>query len=428
MNLLLRKILLILVFGMLLVPHIQEQFGVVSIEPLQGGFMPAADTSFSIKGWFTGKYQSKKEKYLNENFGFRKTAVRLNNQIDFSFFAKTNVSKFIIGKQGCIYAKEHLDAYTGKDFIGEDSITHRMQRLKFVQDTLIKMGKTFIFVFAPGKASFYPEYFPEGYSDAMVEKNNYRVYLKQAKELGVAFIDFNKYFIDNKSKSKYPLYPLKFGIHWSDYAACLAMDSLVKYIENDRALDLPDFYWKKTEITFARNIDIDIVPPMNLLYFSSEDKMAYPRLMIQSGQGKERPRIMAISDSFYATLHNKGFTKAFSRNHFWYYNKSLVDIKLTRNIPLEEEIRNSDVILIMSTEANLKDVSWGFIDDAYNLYAKGAKPYYDATLPMINYIKTDAAWIKSIQEKADAKGISMDSMLYLDVKWMLDEEAKKQQR
>jgi hypothetical protein len=427
MSLLLRKILLFLLVGVLFFPLVQSRFELISIKPLNGAFIAAADTSFSIEGWFTGKYQAKKEKYLNENFGFRNPAVRLNNQVDFSLFAKTNVSKFVIGQQGCVYAKEHLDAYTGKDFIGEDSIRCRMQRLKFVQDTLAKMGKTFLLVFAPGKASFYPEYFPAQYSNAPVEKNNYRVHLKQSKELGVNYIDFNKYFIDNKYTSKYPLYPLKFGIHWSDYGTCVAMDSLVKYLEKKRNIDLPDFYWKEIKTATARNIDIDIVPAMNLLYFSSQDTMAYPRLMVQSAKGKKLPRIMTIGDSFYATLYNKGFTKAFSRNHFWYYNKSLVDLKPTRNIPLEEEIRNSDVILIVSTEANLKDMSWGFIDDAYNLYAKGTRPYYDATLPMINYIKTDAAWMKSIQDKAAAKGIPTDSMLYLDVKWMLDEEAKKQQ-
>jgi len=430
MNLLFRKILLILLFGMLFFPHIQKQFELISTKPLQGAFIAALDTNISIGTWLSGKYQEKEEKYLNENFGLRTPLVRVHNQIDFSLFAKTNVASFIVGKQGCIYTKEYLDAYAGKDFIGEDSIIRRLQRVKFIQDTLAKMGKTFIFVFASGKASFYPENFPSPYSSAQNKKNNYFYHLKKAGELGVNYIDFNKYFVENKYRSKYPLYPLKYGIHWSEYGMCLVMDSLVKYIEQRRGIDMPDFYWNEIETANAKYLDVDIAVPMNLLFFSNDDKMAYPHLKIQSGKGKTKPKILAIGDSFYAALHNKGFAKAFSSNHFWYYNKTLVDMKPTRNLTIEEEINNSDVVIIMAPESNLKDISWGFIDDAYNLYAKGEKPYYDIFTPkiksLVNYIKSDVKWMEAIRKKADEKGISLDSMIYLDAKWSVEEDAKKQ--
>ncbi len=32
--------------------------------------------------------------------------------------------------------------------------------------------------------------------------------------MGINHIDFNSYFVQNKGKSKYPLYP-QYGIHWS---------------------------------------------------------------------------------------------------------------------------------------------------------------------------------------------------------------------
>ncbi len=429
MNLLLRKILLILLFGMFLFPHIQQQFEIISIQPLKGSFVAALDTTLSPSGWFSGKYQYKKEKYANENFGFRTWLVKLRNQIDFSFFAKVNAPEFIMGKEGCIYAKEHLDAHTGKDFIGEDSIAQRMRRAKFIQDTLTKMGKTFIFIFAPGKASFYPEYFPEQYSNAQNKKSNYFCHLRRAEELNLNYIDFNNYFVKDRGVSKYSLFPFQLGTHWSEYGMCLVMDSLVKYIEQHRGIDMPDFFWKDIEIANARNKDIDITPPLNLLWFSNEDKMAYPRLKVQSGKGKTKPKVLAIGDSFYATLYNKGFTKAFASTHLWYYNKSLQDINPTRNITVEEEITNNDIVIIMATEANLKNVSWGFIDDAYNLFAKGEHPYYDVLTSKIKgtmeYIRTDAKWIKAIQEKADKNGLSLDSMLYLDSKWMVEEDAKK---
>ena len=429
MNLLLRKILLLLVFGLLLFPFAQQQFEFFSEKPLQGSFVAANNAVMSVRNWFSGEYQAQKEKYINENFGARKTAVRLRNQIDFALFSKVNATEFIAGKQGCIYAKSYLDAYTGEDFIGADSIAHRMQRLKFVQEVLAKKNKTLIFVLATGKASFFPEYFPSSYSNAFVQKNNYNLHVKCAKEQGLNYIDFNSYFVAHKSSSKYPIYPVQYGIHWSEYAMTLVMDSLVKYIEHQRNIDVPNFYFDKVVVRQAKGTDIDIVAPLNLLYFSNTEQLAYPYLKIQSSRGKTKPKVMAIGDSFYATLHNKGFAAAFSYHHFWYYNNSLVDLTPQGNPMLEDEINGSEIVILMATEANLKDVGWGFIDAAYDLYAHGAKPYYDVftqrVASMAAYIKSDAKWVEAIQKKADERSISLDSAIYLDAKWSVEEDMKK---
>ena len=373
----LRKILLGVVFGCLLFPVAQQHFQWFSVTRLRGAYYPAFDATFGFKNWFSGHYQKQKEKYLNENFGCRNLAVRLHNQIDFSLFSKVNAKQFVIGKEGCIYAYGYLDAYSGRDFVGVDSIARRMQRLKFVQDTLQKLNKSLLFVFAPGKASFYPEYFPDAYSNAAVENNNYHLHLKEAQKQGLHFIDFNSYFIAHKKSAKYPLHPKNYGIHWSEYGMCLAMDSLVKYIEKNRKTDLPNFYWSTTTKALARGQDLDIVAPLNLLYFSNSEMLGYPDLKLQSGKGKSKLRVMGVGDSFYLRLTEKGFGKAFGRHHFWYYNNTLKELKMERNLTLEEEISNCDVLVLMVTEANLKDAGWGFVDQAYGLFARGEKPYYD---------------------------------------------------
>jgi hypothetical protein len=56
-----------------------------------------------------------------------------------------------------------------------------MQRLKYVQDTLASLDKNLILVFAAGKGSFYPEYFPEKYK---TEKGvtNYETHLELAQQ------------------------------------------------------------------------------------------------------------------------------------------------------------------------------------------------------------------------------------------------------
>jgi hypothetical protein len=43
-----------------------------------------------LAGWINGDYQREKEKYFNDQFGFRNDFVRLHNQIGYSLFKKMN--------------------------------------------------------------------------------------------------------------------------------------------------------------------------------------------------------------------------------------------------------------------------------------------------------------------------------------------------
>jgi hypothetical protein len=222
-------------------------------------------------------------------------------------------------------------------------------------------------VFAAGKGSFYPEYFPDNYK-VQRGTTNYECYIKEAKELGLNYIDFNKYFVDNKFTSKYKLYP-KQGIHWSFYGMCIAADSIIKYIEFKRKIDMPNIYWKDIEIDYTRKDDYDIGNGLNLLFKLKREKMGYPKVLIEPDSGKVKPSVLVVSDSFYWGLYNLGIWKTFSSNHFWFYNQQIYspDLRETlevSQINIRNEIMNHDVIIILATEATLPNLGWGFIENA----------------------------------------------------------------
>ena len=198
----------------LFLPLIQTKLNIFELSPLKGDVRYPAQAQFSISDWFSSKYQEEKETYLNSMFGFRSTCVRVNNQIAYSFFKKANANGVIIGKDNYLYEESYLNSYNGSDFLGQDSINHTLNRLKYLTDTLKKLNKQLIVVFAAGKASFYPEYIPDSYLKSNVDNTNYKALSIGAKNIGLNVIDFNAWFVKNKSISKYPLYP-KHGIHWS---------------------------------------------------------------------------------------------------------------------------------------------------------------------------------------------------------------------
>ena len=224
----LKKFLLIGVFAILFLPMIQNTITLRKSFPLKGDVILPANVEFSEDAWFLGDFQQKKEEYLNSMFGFRSLFVKAHNQIAYSFFDKVNAQGVVIGKENYLYEESYLNAYTGKDFLGEDSIAHTINRLKFISDTLNKLGKQLIVVFAAGKASFYPEFIPNIYLDSSsnLEKTNYHAFVNLSNKYKLNYIDFNEYLIKNKSTSPHKLYA-KSGIHWSQYASVRCADSAI---------------------------------------------------------------------------------------------------------------------------------------------------------------------------------------------------------
>ena len=365
-----KGLLFCLIIALLFLPIIQKRFELFQLEPLKGAITIPEKNYINIKEWFSGDYQLKKEKYLNESFGFRNLFIRINNQIAFSLFNVAKANGVIIGKKNYLYEESYIKAYNGTDFVGVDSITNRMMKLKIIQDSLSKLNKTIIVVFAAGKGSYYPEYFPDKYV-LPKKQTNYELYVKLAKEYHINYIDFNKYFVDCKTFSKYPLYP-QYGIHWSQYGMCLVADSIIKYIEKARNIDMPNLFWNKVEMSTPRETDYDIADGMNLMFKLKSFKMAYPLVQFQSDSNFTKPSVLVVSDSFYWGMFNFGITKAFSNNHFWYYNKQVYPDSFKKGIEtsqlnLNDEIDNHDVIILMYTEATIGALGSGFIENVFTV-------------------------------------------------------------
>lgn len=429
-----RNFLFAVLLLMLFLPIIQQNFNLIEIQPLNGTVKSSKDADFKKDLWFSNDYQEKKEAYLNSNFGFRNFLVRLNNQVAYQFFNKANANGVIVGKEDYLYEESYINAYTGKDFIGEDSIRNSVNRLKFISDTLRKLDKQLIVVFAAGKASYYPEYIPDKYLKGRQDKTNYKLFSEYTKKENLNVIDFNKWFMDNRNKSRYPLYP-QHGIHWSTYGTVLAADSLIKKIEQLRNIDAPNLTFTGVNMEQPHNVDYDIGDGMNLLYNLNGFDVAYPKMNMVVTENKVKPKVLVISDSFYWGMYNLGIANCFQNDHFWYYNKQVFPESNVKETTVEQQdftsvIANHDVIVIMATEATLRGIGWGFIERA-DQYFKGndlvkkkytSPEYAQRVKEFVKYIKTQPKWMADVEDRADEKNISVDSALVLEAIWHVDNQ------
>jgi len=427
-----KKLLLGGILLVMLLPLLQQHVKFHESKPLKGAHVPAPEVYFSIDSWTNGDFQSGYENWFNENFGFRPEMVRVHNQIAYSLYNEAKANSVIIGKENYLYEESYLKAYTGKDYIGRNQINEMTGKIKELQDSLENRGITLIVCLAAGKASFYPEYIPDSYGKAS-DSTNYKVFAQLLNEKNVNHIDYNKWFMNMKGKTAFPLYP-KTGIHWSRYGSLLATDSLINYVEAKRNVDMPEIVWEKTVFSDTlEQPDEDIGLAMNLIWPIKHLAMGHPIYHFEDTTGKAHVRMMTISDSFFWSMFDIGLAPStFSDIRFYYYNNEVyhTDGTAWHYADLESEMRDADqsnVIVLMATESNLFGFGWGFINDAFNHFVlhkmvqtqDGLVRKYQAD------IRKDEAWMKAIQAKAAQNGISLDSMIYLDAKYMADEEWKK---
>lgn len=411
----------------LLLPLIQSVFEIFPSAKLGGSFSEADNPVFSIKKWLKGEFQSGKEEYINENFGFRNLLVRYYNQLQFNLYKNPKVNKVVIGKENYLYEQIYIDAYNGTDFVGEQEALVKAEKLKFVQDTLAKMGKTLLIILAPGKADFFPEFIPDELKQAS-GNSNYKTFSKLLPKYGINLIDFNGWCLDNKSKSPYPLFP-KYGIHWSMYTSVLAIDSILKKLEHITTEPMPHLVIDNIIYKDSINeVDYDIAASMNLLANLKSYKMAYPKFHFEKKNRSKR--VVGIGDSFFWNLYNYGLLdRAFNNGKFWYYYKqeypaSFIENKLIDRKNIKSEILNNDIFIVVATTPHLTYLGFDFIEDAYdqftNIYEKPENKSRIEALKL--FIRDTPEWMKSIEEKAAQRNISVDSMITLDAIYTFERE------
>ncbi|MFL5764796.1 MAG: alginate O-acetyltransferase AlgX-related protein [Bacteroidia bacterium] len=426
-----------MIFGtilcLLLLPILQNLTGVFTIDSLNGYFRPVDLPELTWEHWMSGTYQPTAAQFVEEHTGLRNVLIRINNQVNYSFFNKPAGDGVTPGKNGNFFIRTYIDAYTGNDFAGKDASDERMHKLRFLQDEWEKNGKTFVLVLAPGKASFYPEDIPDEFLATAKTPTNYQYTRKKCDDLGIHYLDMNAYFCSLKknAKTKYLYYP-RCGTHLSKYGSEVMADTIVKYIEKVRAIDLPDLAMKGMKYKGPNYLDDDITELINLFSPPENPSMEEPDLVFTDGPGKTRPRVITIGDSYYEGLiYTKIPKRLFRDSQYWQYNKYVYSDSMTlngmmENLDVKTELEKSDVIMILATEATLFRLSYGFIDDAYALYAPKTKQ--EKTAFYRKLILEDKQWKSEIAASAMNKNITLDSAVSVAAALEYEKEAEKESR
>lgn len=323
---------------------------------------------YDVKMYFSGDFQLLAESRMKQTLGGRNFFIRVYNQLRFNLFGKTTAGNVVFGKNEYLFEKPYLDSYIGLDMLPEDSVKLRINQLEKIQATLENQGKTFVFVLGPSKCYYYPEYLPGEYlKKGKNVVRNYDRFTSALSSSKLNIIDFNKYFVTLKKHTKYPLFP-QHGIHWSTYGACIASDSIIKFIEYKSKANLPDLTWNKVETGAPRDSDYDLGNLLNLLFQRKSLEMGYPKFLTESGDHFKQVKAVVIGDSFFWAIINVGFAHSFQSLQYRYYNHETFNIKSSTNEnTLSEQIIQNDVVILMVNESNLRRIGWGSVEEMLTL-------------------------------------------------------------
>lgn len=353
-------------------PMVQHKFRWIEEATLNGDIEVLERPVFSKKAWLDGTYQEQRTEYLNENVGFRNHMVRTYNQIYFTCFNAAKANGVVIGKENYLYEKQYIDAYFGKDFQGEKHIKDKVYKLAMVSDTLAKLGKHLVVMLAPGKASFFPEFIPR--HGEKKSRTNLSAYEKYLSEFRVKTIHMNRYFIQNKGKTKYPLFP-RTGIHWSKFGEVFMADTLISYLNHLDGIHVPKLKVNRVEVSDSmRDTDDDIEKGMNIWNNIPDYTMGYPIFSVDKKKGHAYSKILTVADSYYWGPFNWGMSRdVFNGGQFWYYNELVYPESLekelhVKDISFQKAMDQHDAILLVVTDANLYKFGFGFVEQAYNFY------------------------------------------------------------
>ncbi|MFZ9295662.1 MAG: alginate O-acetyltransferase AlgX-related protein [Bacteroidia bacterium] len=376
---------------------------------------------FNFKDWFSGYYQSVLSSYWQDHWSLKGLMVRLNNQLFYEAFNTIRTKGFVSGLSQYIFSENYIFSAYGDDCISEARIAEQMRKAKSVQDSLKAHNIEMLTVFLPGKGMACKPFIPLKYKHAY-KTTNHQVFNSQAQKLKLNVLDLYTWFDNINSKVPYPLFP-KYGHHWSYYGECLAVDTIIRHLEQMIHADLPDFSFKTIELSdTARERDADVLRSMNLYRLPKQDvTLAYPQIQFENRPDKNIFPVLTIGDSYWYGPVYMGIQQyCFGGGSFWYYNNKIVpkpeNASEAWELDLKTELLQHKVVMLVYSDANLSDFGNGFIESAYTLFQNPKLFYQHASQQKqlksaIQTIRQTPYLLKASTNLSESKHISLDSAI-----------------
>lgn len=436
MNKRLKDFLWILSVAFLLLLLVQTQWQPIKLDrlALKNDPKDAEKPQLTFKSYKDGSFQEQTEKYLRERFAFREFGIRTYNQYAYSLWRKSCNEFFFPGRDHWMYYRPGVLDYYGREaskfFDSDDDLNeyvdHQVDMLNELRSILKEdFGIELLTFIAPDKAFVYPEHLPRMTHDTTVGVPAQR-FTQRFKEIGFPNIDMTTWFAAIADTSSRLLF-MPMDTHWT-FSSAYGYDSLFRLMDSLNGFGIP-----RMKINYIAEEPYpgrqDDEATLNLLFKVKNNTPAYRAdISVEADSTSRKPRVLFVGDSFifaFEGLIPRKELISYYENWFYYdkvykgFDKKEYKINEINRL---RSILNVDYVVVYSVGYQWCRGTNGFVEDALSSIKDSEK--VEVAL-LMNEMEAKPALMEMIQEKAESRGVSVEEMLELDAKWIIENEEKQ---
>ena len=251
-----------------------------------------------------------------------------------------------------------------------------------------------------------------------------RYFLKdEYTRLGVNVLDLGDYFQHMKDTADFTIFP-KTGTHWSKYSSLFAADTMIRYMEHLDSINMRNLVIGPRALQDAQEADTDLENLLNLIRPLPRPQYYYATATSDKDTTAVMPKMIVIGDSFWWNIiYQVPVQEIFSEFPYWYYNSSVYydpTYQSVNEVNLANELLSSDFIILFYSSTQLYKLNNGFTKKALLALCYDPEEIEAAYAKLEQNIRSDSAWIGSLEKASEAQGKPLDELVHNEAQWIID--------
>ncbi len=251
---------------------------------------------FKECGYDIGKFCDEFFGYYEDNFGFRYNLMRFASNLKiklFKTYPKNIDAKVLKGKDGWLFYKlgNEIEDFQGRVPLANVTLNKIISEYEDSANYLNSLGIKLYVLIPPNKSAVYSEYLPDR---VIYGIKSDKTRISQLLALNSDFIYPKKELLENKGKD---LLYFKTDTHWTYYGAYFGYRALMKKIQNDFDINVPELSEFKKRYT---EYYTDLTRMVNV---EKADSEIQPQYFCTDKIKKSNLKAMIFGDSFMAAMH-----------------------------------------------------------------------------------------------------------------------------
>lgn len=300
-------------------------------------------------------------------------------------------------------------------------IDNEVDMMCVLRDSLKNYNTEFLSFMAPDKAFIYPEYLPTAYwVKDTTTVNGAEYFSERLEEVGFPNIDMTKWFIQMKDTIDYQLFK-RMNFHW-EFSAAFGFDSLFRMMADLNGLNLPKIRIDSLTTYIDEEMQNDEEMLNLMFHIKDPTLQRKAHVSVECDSCYKPKVLFVSDSFIWGFNNYTPNKELVSHEEVWYYNKTSFDGFNNEKNDLKDlnrlrRVLRADYVVFNACSHQWYDGTMGFakrvLDDLKN------RDLVTLSLKM-NEIEADTYWMKALKIQSAALSKSLEEVLEIEANNVLN--------